>query len=98
MLYKFVYNNDILLGIIPKLYIIHGTNTAKDITRGSNIVQQMDINWSNLTLGKEALTHIKTKTRIQVFIPIIKPYNIPSSKGSENKVLLKLTSAHLILR
>lgn len=33
---------------------------------GNNIVQQADINWSNLILGNEALAQIKTKMRIDV--------------------------------
>ena len=32
------------------------------------MVQQKDINWSKRILGKDALTHIKTKIIIQVFI------------------------------
>ena len=67
------YNKDRLLGIISKLYIIHGINITKAITIGKRIVQQNDINWSNLILGKEALTHIKTKIIIQVFTPKVKP-------------------------
>ena len=72
-----------MAGIISKLYIIQGTNTIKAITIGSNIVQENDINWSKRILGKEALTHIKTKTIIQDFIPIVKPYIIPSINGYE---------------
>ena len=45
----------ILLGIISKLYKIHGTNTIKAITIGNNIVQQNDINWSKRILGNDAL-------------------------------------------
>ncbi len=67
------YNKDTLLGIISKLYIIHGINIIKAITIGKRIVQQNDINWSNLILGKEALTHIKTKIIIQAFTPKVKP-------------------------
>ena len=38
------YNKDILLGIISKLYIIHGIKTINAITIGSNIVQENNIN------------------------------------------------------
>lgn len=70
-----------LLGIISKLYIIQGTNTINAITTGSSIVQENDINWSNRILGKEALTHIKTKIITQDLIPIVKPNIIPSING-----------------
>ena len=80
------YNNNILLGIISKLYNIQGTSIIKAITTGNSTVQQNDINWSNRILGKEALTHIKTKIIIQAFIPKIKPCNIPSIKGSKKKI------------
>ena len=58
-----------LLGIISKLYSIQGTSTTKAITIGNNIVQQKDINWSNLILGNEALAHIKVKIIIHDFTP-----------------------------
>ena len=45
---------------------IQGINIIYPIIRGNNIVQQADINWSNLILGNEALAHIKIKTRIDV--------------------------------
>jgi len=38
------YNNEILLGIISKLYCIQGINTINAITIGNNMVQQKDIN------------------------------------------------------
>lgn len=41
----------------------------KAITIGKSIVQQYDINWSNLILGKEALAHININITIQLFIP-----------------------------
>ena len=53
----------------------------KHITIGNNIVQQNDINWSKRILGKEALTHINKKIIIQDFIPIDKPYIVPSIIG-----------------
>ena len=57
-----------------------------EITKGNKIVQQNDINWSKRILGKEALAHIKTKIIIQVLNPSVKPYMIPSMKGSDKKV------------
>lgn len=75
-----------LVGIISKLYIIQGTSTINAITIGSSIVQENDISWSKRILGKEALTHIKTKTIMQDFIPIVRPYIIPSINGYEVKV------------
>lgn len=82
-----------MLGIISKLYKIQGTNTIKAITIGNNIVQQNDINWSKRILGKEALTHIKTKIKIQDLIPKTIPLNIPSIKGSDknNSLLVPLS-------
>ena len=73
-----------LLGIMSKLYITHGTNTINAITIGSNIVQEKDINWSKRILGKEALTQIKTKIIIEVFTPIVRPYIKPSISGVES--------------
>lgn len=55
-----------------KINIIYANN------KGNNTVQQKDINWSNLILGKEALTHINMKIRLDVFIPNIKLDNNPS--------------------
>ena len=82
ILHKFI-----LLGIISKLYSIQGTNTIKAITKGNNIVQQKDINWSKRILGNEALAHIKINIIIHDLIPKAKPYNNPSIKGSENILL-----------
>ncbi len=62
-----------LLGNISKLYNIQGTSTINPITIGNNIVQQNNISWSKRILGKDALTHIKTKIIKQVFIPRLKP-------------------------
>ena len=59
--------------MISKLYKIQGTNTIKAITIGNKTVQQKDINWSNLILGKEALAQINTKIIIQVLNPKLKP-------------------------
>ena len=77
-----------LLGIMSKLYIIHGTNTMKAITIGNSIVQEKDINWSKRILGNEALTHIKTNIIIQAFTPIVIPDNIPSINGVENNEII----------
>ena len=62
-----------LLGNISKLYKIQRTNTIKANTKGNRTVQQNDINWSKRILGKEALTHIKTKIIMQDFSPKLKP-------------------------
>lgn len=48
------------------------------ITIGSSTVQQNDINWSNLILGKEALAQIKVKIRAQDLTPKVTPYTNPS--------------------
>lgn len=53
---------------------------------GNNIVQQYDISWSNLILGKEALTHMNVKIAKQVFNPNIRPQLKPC-KVVVNKLL-----------
>ena len=55
----------------------------KAITIGSKIVQENNINWSKRILGKEALTHIKTKTITHDLIPKVKPETSPSINGLE---------------
>ena len=77
-------------GIISKLNTKQGINIIKHITIGSNIVQENDISWSKRILGKEALTHIKTKIIIQVFAPIVKPDIIPSINGADNAAIYSL--------
>jgi len=67
------YNKEISAGRVSKLYKIQGTNIISAITMGNMIVQQNDINWSNLIRGNDALTHIKIKIIIQVLSPILKP-------------------------
>ena len=67
------YNNEILLGIISKLYNIQGTKITNAITIGNNTVQQKDINWSKRILGKDALAHINTNIIIQDLTPNVKP-------------------------
>ena len=69
----FVYNKEILLGIISKLYNMQGTSIIKAITIGNNTVQQKDINWSKRILGNEALAHMKIKTIKQDLRPKLKP-------------------------
>ena len=61
---------------------MQGINIIKDITNGNSIVQQKDINWSNRTLGYEALTHINMNINIHDFIPKIKLEIIFSIIGS----------------
>lgn len=69
---NFYYKTPILQGIISKLYNIQGTITINDTTIGNKIVQQNDISWSYLILGKDALTQINTKTIAHVFNPKLK--------------------------
>ena len=63
---------------IPNIYNKEGINIINANNIGNNTVQQKDINWSNLILGKEALTHIKTNTIIALFIPKVKLDTKPS--------------------
>ena len=59
---------------------------------GNNTVQQNDISWSNLILGNDALTQMKTNTIIELFIPKVKPYNNPSKlELQKNKDFIKTT-------
>jgi hypothetical protein len=85
---KLIYNKEMLLGIISKLYKTQGTNTINATTRGSNTVQQKDINWSKRILGKEALAHINVKIIAHDFKPNDKLYSNPSIIGLENKFSL----------
>lgn len=62
-----------LVGITLRLYNTQGTKKINAITIGSNIVQEKDINWSNLIRGNEALVQINTNIIKQAFIPIDKP-------------------------
>ena len=81
---------------MSKLYITQGTNTISAITIGNKMVQEKDINWSKRILGKEALTHMKTKIIIHDLIPIVKPDNIPSIKGELNvKSSINNTSSNM---
>ena len=65
----------------------HGTNTINANSIGNNTVQQKDINWSNLILGKDALTQIKVNTIIELFTPKAKLYNKPSTAELVNNSL-----------
>lgn len=64
--------------MISKLNKIHGTKKIKQRITGNKIIQQNSINWSNLILGKLALTHIKIKMSMEDLNPKLKPWNIPS--------------------
>ena len=54
---------------------------------GNNTVQQNDISWSNLILGNDALTQMKTNTIIELFIPKVTPDNSPSTEELVNNSL-----------
>jgi hypothetical protein len=56
-----------------KLYKKQGINIIRANTIGNKTVQQNDINWSKRILGKEALTHINTNIKIELFKPKLKP-------------------------
>ena len=63
---------------ILKLIIIQGITIIYAIIIGNNIVQQADINWSNLILGNEALAQINIKIRTDVLkakFKLLKPLN-----------------------
>ena len=64
-------NKVIFKDIILVTYITQGNSIIIATTIGNNIVQQSDISWSNLILGKEALAHINVKIQIQALIPNI---------------------------
>jgi hypothetical protein len=61
--------------------------------KGSNTVQQNDINWSKRILGNEALTHIKMKTKRELFAPKIRLENKPLSAKALTKFFMLLYSA-----
>lgn len=60
------YNKEKLQGKIFKPITIQGIVIIYAIIIGNNIVQQADINWSNLILGNEALAQMNIKIRIDV--------------------------------
>jgi hypothetical protein len=67
--------------VIPNIYNKQGINIIKANKTGNNTVQQKDINWSNLILGKEALTQININTIIELFIPKVILCKKPSTEG-----------------
>ena len=66
--------------VIPNIYNKQGINIIKANKRGNNTVQQNDINWSNLILGKEALTQININIIIELFIPKVILCKKPSTE------------------
>ena len=54
-----------LYGIMLKAYRMQTIKIIKPMIIGSNTVQQKDINWSYLILGREALIHINMKIKKQ---------------------------------
>ena len=85
-----------LAGMISKLYTIQGINTIKAMIIGKSIVQENDINWSNLIRGKEALVQINIKIITHDLIPIVKPDIIPSSKGVLNISVTSYTIVYCV--
>ena len=63
------YNTKKLTETKCNVNTIQGKTTINAIIIGNKIVQQYDISWSNRILGKDALTHIKTKNITQAFSP-----------------------------
>lgn len=70
-------------------YVIQGIIIINAIIIGNKTVQQNDISWSKRILGKEALTHIKVKTKLEALNPndilsikpcIIKKSNVKAIK------------------
>ena len=49
-------------------------------TIGNKTVQQKLINWSKRILGNEALAQIMVKTKMELFIPKVRPYMNPSQR------------------
>jgi len=66
--------------VIPNIYNKQGINIIKANKIGNNTVQQNDINWSNLILGKEALTQININIIIELFIPKVILCKNPSTE------------------
>ena len=73
--------------VIPNIYNKQGINIIKANKIGNSTVQQNDINWSNLILGKDARHQINTKTIIELFIPKVTPDNSPSTEELVNNSL-----------
>lgn len=76
-----------LVGIISKLYTMQGISTIKAMIIGKSMVQENDINWSNLIRGNDALVQININIITHDLIPIISPVTRPSNNG-----LLKISS------
>jgi hypothetical protein len=66
--------------VIPNIYNKQGINIIKANKIGNKTVQQNDINWSNLILGKEALTQININIIIELFIPKVILCKKPSTE------------------
>ena len=66
--------------VTPNIYNKQGINIIKANKIGNNTVQQNDINWSNLILGKEALTQININIIIELFIPKVILCKKPSTE------------------
>lgn len=84
-----------LLEVIENMFKAQGNNTINAIIKGNKIVQQKDINWSYLILGKEALAHINVKIIIQDLNPNVRPYSKPSTIGFD-KTMWKFASVMLM--
>lgn len=69
------------------MYNKDGINIINANKIGNNTVQQNDINWSKRILGKDALTHIKINTIIELFIPKVILDNNPSTEELVNNSL-----------
>jgi len=70
----------VLAGIISKPYSTQGTKITNPKITGNNTVQQKLINWSKRILGNEALAQIMVKTKMELFIPKVRPYMNPSQR------------------
>jgi hypothetical protein len=78
LFFYFYYYNIFMFNIkISNWNNIQGIKIINANNKGNKTVQQNDINWSNLILGNEALTHMKRKTSSELFNPILKPENKP---------------------
>lgn len=66
---------------IPKVYNREGIKAINPNNIGNKTVQQKDINWSKRILGKDALTHMNTKTINELFTPKLKLVNNPFIDG-----------------
>ena len=78
----------------PNIYNNEGINTINANSKGNKTVQQNDINWSNLILGKEARHHININTIVLLFIPNITPEYTPSNTLlSKEKLSIKFTKS-----